>query len=537
MSAPTSSSSSSSAESTRTLTRQAGVVALGTLGSRVLGALRDAVIAASFALPATDAFFVAWTIPNTLRRVLGEGAVSAAFIPIFSELKEREGEARARSYLQGFYGALLVLLLLASLLGVVFAPELTTLYAGGYRNDPDKFQTTVTLTRLVFPYILFAGLAALWMGVLNAMGRFAVPAFAPALLNAVLIIAPFTFVPLAVGFGMEPVIGLGLASLVGGALQVLAQLPSARQVGMLVAPRLAWADPAVRRSGALIVPLLLGTGVNQLNVLLSRLFASYLPTGSQSYLYYGQRLVEIPQGMFALAVASAALPSLATLRSRGAHDEAKQTFRYSLKLTLFVALPASVGLAALAGPTVTVLFARGSFSAGDAEATAAALVWLAAGVWAVAATHMATRLYYAYGDTRTPVVAAAVNLVVFLGSSLWLLPRLEHEAIALGSTLAAVAQLAWLLGWLPRRVGALGMGDVANSALRSLLASAAMGAVVFDLSRVGHWERGGNDPMNITLYLAVSAFGCLVYLAGARLLKVAEAEDLLRALRRRVERP
>lgn len=529
--------SSAAAESTRTLTRQAGVVALGTLGSRVLGAVRDAVIAASFALPATDAFFVAWTIPNTLRRVLGEGAVSAAFIPIFSELKEQQGEARARTYLQGFYGALLLLLVLASLLGMAFAPQLTALYAGGYRDDPDKFRTTVELTRLVFPYILCAGLAALWMGVLNAMGRFAVAAFAPALLNVALIVAPFTFVPLAVGFGMEPVMGLAFASLLGGVLQVVVQLPSAKGVGMLVAPKLAFSDPAVRRSGALILPLLLGTGVNQLNVLLSRLFASFLPTGSQSYLYYGQRLIEIPQGMFALAVASAALPSLAALRSRGDHDEAKRTFRYGLKLTLFVALPASVGLAALAHPTVTVLFARGSFSAGDANATAAALVWMAAGTWAVASTHIATRLFYAYGDTRTPVVAAIVNLVVFIATSLLLLPQLKHEAIALASSLAAVAQLAWLLGMLPFRVGALGMGDVANSGLRSLLASAAMGAVVFDLCRAGHWERGGNDPMNLALYLVASVFGGLVYLAAARLLNIEEASTLLGALKRRASRP
>lgn len=518
------------------ITRRAGIVMAGTLVSRMLGAARDAVIAAFFAIAATDTFFVAWTIPNTLRRLLGEGAVSAAFIPVFSQVQRKDGRAAATRYVAAFSGVLGFLLVLVSVIGIATAGQWATLYGAGYRDDPARFQQLVRLTELVFPYIFFAGVAALGMGALNTVGHFAVPAFAPALLNVVLIAAPFTLVPALSAVGIAPIEGLAIAALIGGALQVLVQLPALHRVGLLPRPRLDFRNPGVRRSLQLMLPLLLGTGVHQVNILLSRLFASYLPTGAQSYLYYGQRVVEIPQGMFAIAIASAALPSMAALHSEGRDAEARDALRFSVRLTLFIAVPASAALVALSQPTIAMLFGRGAFSAGQVEQTADALTMMALGVWAVAVVHPVTRMFHAYGDTRTPVVCAALNLVTFIAVSAATLRRLQHVGIALSSTVATLVQLLALVVWLRRKVGPLGGRAVVMSAARSMLAGLGMGAVVFDLARLGHWERGGNDPFNLLVYLATVGVGVAVYIALAYLLKSPELGGLSQALRRRIRR-
>jgi putative peptidoglycan lipid II flippase len=515
------------------ITRSASVVAGGTLASRLLGAVRDAVIAASFPVGATDAFFVAWTIPNTLRQILGEGAVSAAFIPVFSAVDEREGREAARLYYARYAGTMFLLLALVSTLGVLTAPVWATLYAGGYRIDPSKFGVTVQLTALVFPYILFAGFAALQGGVLNALGRFLNASLSPALLNVAMIAAPWLFVPLALWLGLPPIGGLALAALAGGALQVAAQTASVRQAGMWSRPRLGLRDPAVRESLLRIAPLLLGTGIYQINILLSRHFASLLAPGSQSFLYYGQRLIEIPQGMLALAVASAALPSLSRLSQRGEHEQAKAALRHSLRLSLFLAVPASVALAALALPTVSVLFGRGAFGPIHASETARSLVWMAAGVWSVAAVQTVTRMFYAYGDTRTPVLCSALNLASFFGLCVALMGSLGHAAIALANSFASMLQLALLLVLLARRMGPLGLREVLGAAVRFALASAVMALVVSDLASLGDWKRGGNDPRNLGLYALTAAFGLAVYAGASYLLGSPELQQIASSLRRR----
>ncbi|HKP58036.1 MAG TPA: murein biosynthesis integral membrane protein MurJ [Polyangiales bacterium] len=518
------------------IARRAGVVAIGTLFSRVLGAVRDAAIAAYFSVAATDAFFVAWTIPNTLRRVLGEGAVSAAIVPVFSEVRETEGKERARAYVAAINGTMLLILSVVSVLGVLTSSFWTTLYAAGYQNDPAKFSMTVQLTQIVFPYILFVGMAALGMGLLNSVGRFGVAAFAPTLLNVAVILAPFLFVAPAIWLGLPSIAALALATLVGGVLQVVVQWPELRREGLLPLPRLDFSDPAVQKTLKLMGPLVLGSGIYQLNIMLSRLFASYLPTGSQSFLYYAQRLVEIPQSLFALAVASATLPSLARLKSQGEHSEAKATLRYSLRLSLFVAIPSSVALVVLSEPTIAVLFRRGAFGDYHVRETARALAWMAASTWAVAAIHPITRMYYAYNDTRTPVWCSALNLVAFVAVSLSLRTQMGHAAIAAGTSAGAVAQLLGLMWVLPKRVGDTGAAEVYRSALRCTLASLIMGAVVYDVARFGRWSQPDQFVRNLVVYGATVLFGVLVYAAACSLLRAPELSDLQSALGRRRRR-
>lgn len=515
------------------IARRAGVVAAGTLASRVLGAVRDAVIAASFAVASTDAFFVAFTIPNALRVVLGEGAVSGAFVPVFSEVREKEGIERAKKFHAALSGAMLLVLLAVTVAGILAAPALVTMYAAGYLDEPMRFDTTVMLTRLVFPYIFLMGIAALGMSALHAMRRFAVPAFAPALLNVALIVAPFAFVPIAVSFGWDPIAALAIGALAGGVLQVLAQIPALRSANLLALPSLA-RDPWVKKAFRLMIPLLAGVGIYQVNVMLSRLFASFLPVGSQSYLYYGQRLVEIPQGMFSLAIATAALPTLSDLRNRGDDAEVRRIFGYALRLSLFVGIPATFVLALLAEPIVAVLFGRGTFGATQIAETARSLEWQAAGIWAVGSVRTVVPMFHAYNDTRTPVIGSAINLVVFVGLSLALMVPMEHAGVAAAISGASLAQLVALLLLLRRRAGRLGLREVSASTMRVAIASALSGAAGWAVALLGDWARGGNDPRNIAVLAGALAAAAVVYVGAARALGAPELADVLGAFRRRL---
>jgi putative peptidoglycan lipid II flippase len=516
------------------IVRRAGVVATGTLTSRILGAVRDAVVAAVFALGATDAFWLAFTIPNALRVLLGEGAVSAAFIPVFTEVRERESMARAKEFYGNLIGAMAVVLLVVTVVGIACAPWIVKGYAWGFQRDEALFETTVALTRLLFPYIFLMGISALMMGALYASKRFAASAFAPALLNISLIAAALLLAPVLVELGWPAIFALAVGALLGGALQIVAQLPSLRKENLMVRPRIGFSDIYVRKCVRLMVPLLAGLGVYQLNVLLSRLFASFLPTGSVSYLYYGQRLAEIPQGMFALAIASAALPSLSDAVAKGDEEEAKRLFRHALRLSLFVAVPAAVALAVLAEPTATVFFGRGRYDAAAIHETTRSLVWQAAGIWAVASVRTIVPMFHAHNDTRTPVIASAFNLVCFVILSLVLMGPMQHAGLAAATTAAAVTQLVALLWLLRRRSGGLGLAEVNASVLRIVVASAVMGAVVWTGASLGRWGNGGNDPRNLAVFGVTVVIGLLTYLGVAAALGSPELRDLKAAIQRRV---
>lgn len=519
-----------------TITRRAGVVAAGTLTSRALGFARDAVFAAVFPAAATDLFYVAFTIPNALRVLLGEGAVSSAVVPVFSEVRAKEGEDAARRYFAAFTGLMGLVLVVVSVAGILAAPVLAAVYAAGYIDEPARFAETVLLTRVVFPYIFFMGLAALGMGGLNALSRFAVPAFAPALLNVALIAAAFFLVGPALGLGLPPIGAAALGALAGGALQLVAQWPAQRRAGLLRWPRIDLKDPAIRKTLRLLVPLLAGFGIYQLNTILGRSLATFLAPGSQSYLWYGQRLVEIPQGMFALAIASAALPALADLKSRGEDARVREVFSHALRLTLFLAIPSSVALIVLAEPIVSVAFGRGEFSAVEVRETARSLAWQAAGIWAIASVRTVIPMFFAYHDTRSPVLASGVNLLVFAATALLAMGPFAHVGIAVALSVAGTAQLLTLLVLLRRRVGPLGLRAVAASAVKIFFASTVAGVAAHFVARLGDWSRGGNHLPNVAVLVGAILAGAVCFFGGARLLRVTELDGLIDAVRRRVRR-
>jgi len=520
----------------RTVARRASLVALGTLGSRVLGMARESVCAAVFDVASTDAFFIAFTIPNTLRMLLGEGAVSNAFVPVFAEARAKEGGPAALRFLAGFSGSLGILLLIASALGMVFAPAFTLAYAGGFLRSPERFALVTDLTRWLFPFLFLSGLGALATGALNALGSYGVSAFAPLALNVAMIAAPFTMLGLSAQLGLAPVGALALGALLGGVLQLGVQLYALARMRDLPAPRTGRDDPHVRKALGLMLPLVLGLGVYQLNMLLSRLFASFLPEGSQSYLNYGQRVVEIPQGMFALAVASAALPTLARLRSEGKRDELVALFNYSLRLTLFVALPASVALAVLAEPVAAVLFGRGAFAQRHVIETSHSLAFQALSVWAVAAVRTVVPMFAAHQDTRTPVRASAANLVVFLAVTALLMPRFNHVALAVGNSVAACVQLGLLLFWLRKKLGPLGFHSLAVGFARMAAAAGIMGAVLWLGAGQLDWHVGRGELVRAAQLAALIVLGATIFVGAARLFGVEELVALEGTLRRRLKR-
>lgn len=519
-----------------TLARRAGIVGAGTLTSRVLGLARDMVVAAVFQAAATDLFFLCFTIPNALRMLLGEGAIASAVVPVFAEIRSTEGEEPARIYFAKISGLFLILLTVVSAGGVAAAPLLARLYATGYVDDPERFADVVKLTRVVFPYIFFMGMAALGMGGLNALRRFAVPAFAPALLNVALIGAAFFLVGPAVDLGLPLVGALALGALIGGALQWLVQWPAQRSAGLLRWPSIDLKHPGVRKTLRLMVPMLAGFGVYQLNTMIGRSLLTFLPTGSQSYIWYGQRMVEIPQGMFALAIAAAALPSLSELRATGDFDRLRRMFGDALRLNLFLALPATVALVVLAEPIVAVVFGRGAFSRAHVLETVDSLRWQAAGIWAIASVRAVLPMFLAYHDTRSPVIASATNLLIFAPTAWFLMWELDHVGVAIALSLAGIAQLSMLLVMLRHKVGRLGLRAVSGGALKSLAASLAMGGYLYGMTGLSDWSRGGNDPKNIAVLAAAVIAGALIYAGCSWLLGSRELGYILAGVRRRIRR-
>ncbi len=516
----------------KALTARAGIVAAGTLVSRALGVVRESVMAAYFDKAMIDLFVVAFTIPNALRGLFAEGAASAAFVPIYSELRAHEGPHRAKEFHARAVGVLMVVLLALSIAGVLGAPWLVTAFASGYRQDAARFADAVTLARWTFPYIFFMGMAALSAGVLNANRYFAVPALTPALLNVVLIAAPLTLIPIAISLGMPPIGALAIGALIGGLLQMIAQWPALMRAGLWVRARPAWTDPAIQKAIRLLGPVAAGLGVYQINLMLARTLASYLPEGSQAYLWFGTRLIEIPQGVFALAFATALLPTLSDLVARGENDELRRTFTFAMRSMLFIALPASALLFVLAEPLVVAFFMRGAFGYGEAIETSRSLAWQAAGVWAIASVRVVVPVFHAYGDTRTPVIASVVNLVIFAALGITLSQVVAHVGIAIAISMAGVVQLVVLLALLRRKITRIGLVELTKSALRIALACVLMSATAFTIARLGRWEDGAS-LMDVAVLVLALLSGALIYVGTSWALGAPELAPVVAKLTRR----
>lgn len=515
---------------------RAAIVAAGTLLSRVLGLARDIAIATLFTQAATDAFFVAFAIPNALRQLLAEGAVTSAVMPVLAEVREKEGDEAARSFYRALHGLFFVLLLAVSAAGMLFAPALCELFAAGFHAQPGQFERTVTLTRSVFAFICFAGSSALAMGALNSHRRFAVSAFSPALINIAMIGAALVAPPWLSDRGLDPALALSFGALLGGALQVISQWPSLRSIGYLRTPRWQPLHPKVREVMRRMLPMLLGMSIYFINVASARRLLSGLGEGAQSYFTWAMRLCALPQGIFILALSTATLPSLASLAAAGEREEASKTYAHSMRLALFIALPCTALLTALAHPIVVAVFQRGEFHAFAAAETASALFGQALGLGCVAAMRQLLPVYFACGDTRTPAISSGLNLAVFIGASLWLRDPLGHAGVSLAYSLANLVQTAFLWGLLGRELPTLRGFEIGRSVARTALAC--VGAVV-----VSRWTLSlmtGSVASQGWGRIAPAAIGMMAFtvaFAGlAWLVRCEELRLVTDALKRRVRR-
>jgi len=405
-----------------------------TLLSRILGFVRDFVIARIFgAGMLTDAFFVAFKLPNLLRRLFAEGAFSQAFVPILGEYKNKRGDAHAKLLVDHVASLLFLILFAVTLLGIAAAPLIVYISAPGFAADAGKFALTVELTRITFPYILFMSLVALSGGVLNTWSRFAVPAFTPVLLNLSFIAMALFAAP----WFAQPVMALGWAVFIGGLLQLVFQLPSLKRIGMLPRFALDWRDEGVRRILKLMAPAVLGVSVAQVSLLINTVFASFLATGSVSWLYYADRLMEFPAGMLGAALGTILLPSLAKYHAREAFDDYSKLLDWGLRVTLLLAAPAALALAIIAVPLITTLFYHGAFTAHDVLQTRDALVAYSVGLLGLILVKVLAPGFYARQNVRTPVKIALVTLFVTQMLNLALIGWLKHAGLALSIGLAA----------------------------------------------------------------------------------------------------
>jgi putative peptidoglycan lipid II flippase len=419
-----------------------------TLLSRILGFVRDFVIARTFgAGMVTDAFFVAFRLPNLLRRLFAEGAFSQAFVPILAEYRNRRGESETKSLVDRVASVLFLALVVVSALGMAAAPVLIALTAPGFSADADKFQLTVELTRITFPYILFMSLVALAAGILNTWSRFALPAFTPVLLN-------LSFIGMALFAAPwfdPPVLALAWAVLLGGALQLAIQLPALAKIGMLPRFDPVWRDAGVQRVLKLMAPAVLGVSVAQISLLINTVFASFLESGSVSWLYYADRLMEFPAGLLGAALGTILLPSLAKTHSNGQTDDFSALLDWGLRLTLMLTLPASLALAMLALPLLTTLFQYGAFAASDVLRTREALVAYSIGLSGLILVKVLAPGFYARQDIRTPVKIALVTLALTQLMNFAFIGWLKHAGLALSIGLASCFNAGMLWRGLRRR--------------------------------------------------------------------------------------
>lgn len=521
----------------RRLVRSASWVGLLTLASRVLGMVRDMVIAALFAKTTTDAFFVAFTIPNVLRRLLAEGSLTVAFIPVFTEYRENRGERAARELVNATWSCLSALLLVVSVIGVVAAPWLVHLFAAGFADEPARFDLAVRLTRVMFPYIFFVSLMALSMGVLNSLDHFTTPAVAPVLLNVMMIGTTVALWHPLQRAGYNPIYGLALGVMVGGLTQLLLQLPGLARRGYFPRLRFDLRHPGLIRVLKTMAPAVFGLALYQVNVIGARLLASFLDPGAVTYMYYSQRLMELPMGVFAVAVATAAMPALSLYAASGDLPRLKGVFVDSARLNFFIVLPATAGLLVLGEPIIAVIFERGRFTPAMTTETYRALVGFAVGLPAAAGIRLTVPVYYALGDSRTPVKIAAVCLLVFVGAGLALMGPLGHLGLALAISLASAVNFGLLLLGLRRRLGRLGLLAVARSGGRSAVASVVMAAVAWPLSRWCLTDATlGSGAGRVAAVLGVVIVAAAVYFGVASLLRCSELGELQQALLRRGRR-
>ncbi len=500
------------------LLRSSGVVGAMTMLSRVLGLVRDMVIARYFGAGAgADAFFVAFKIPNFLRRLFAEGAFAQAFVPVLSSYRAQDSMSEVRRLVNAVSGSLGLVLLGVTLAAVLGAPALTAVFAPGFLDEPVKFELASTMLRITFPYLLLISLTAFAGAILNSYDRFAVPAFTPVLLNLAMIGAAVFLSPV-----MEtPVLALAWGVFIAGALQLFFQLPFLMRLGLLPRPRVDYRHEGVQRVLRLMAPALFGVSVSQINLLLDTVLASLLQTGSVSWLYYSDRLSELPLGVFGVAIATVILPSLSRKHAADSPAQFAATLDWAVRSVLLIGVPAALALALLAEPLIATQFHYGEVTDRDVAMSAGSLRAYSAGLLAFMLIKVLAPGFFARQDTRTPVKIGVIAMIANMVFNLALILPLAHVGLALATSLSAWLNTALLWRGLKRDGAWQSQPGWLRFGGQLLLANGALAAVIVYLNQpVAVWlsmsgvERAGT--MTVVVVAGVAVYFLALALAGVR---------------------
>ena len=512
------------------IARAAGIMSIATFISRILGYIKDMVFAFFFgATGISDTFVVAFRVPNLLRELFAEGSMSSAFIPVLTEYRTNYSEEEAQRLVRITFTFIIVFVGSICVLGIVFAPPIVSLIAPGFLGVPEKFSLTVLLTRIMFPFLLSISLAALAMGALNTRKVFFTPALAPAMLNITIITTMLLLVPVL----SQPIVSVALGVMIGGFVQFAFQLPSYFRKGYSLRFDFFFRHGGLKKISLLILPATIGMAVAQINIFISTILASYLPQGSNTYLYYSMRLIQFPIGIFGVAMGMAALPALSEHAVKGNIYKLREDFSYALRLLFFITVPSMAGLMALGEPIVNLLFQRGVFDHKATIGTTDALLFYSMGIWAVVGVRVVTATFYSLQDTKTPVKIAVVSMMTNILMSLLLMGPLRHSGLAFANAIASSVNFTLLIFLLRRRLGRIDGKRILRSFMKACLASAVMGITGWCILHGNLWRISGRI-MEKTLYLSGTIALCLsVYLSLCVLLKSDEMRYITQAIRRR----
>ncbi len=515
------------------LAKSAGIIGSATLTSRLLGLVRDQVLAYLFgAGNAMDAFNVATRIPNLMRDLFAEGAMSAAFVPTFTRHLTKHGKSHAWRLGNQLLSALIVATGLIVIVGIIFAEPLTRALAGAYADVPGKLELTVLLTRILMPFLTLVAAAAALMGMLNSLNRFFTPALSPAMYNVGIIASGALLVPMMPGLGLDPIVAIAIGALAGGIGQVALQLPSLYKEGFRFCFGFSLTDPGLKEVLRLMGPGTLAGAAVQINLLVNMVLATGEGTGAVSWLGYAFRVMYLPIGLFGVSIAAAALP---TVSRHAAYDDLKgmrETVSRALRLMLVLNVPATVGLIALGHPIVQLIFERGSFTNIDTVSTTAALLFYAPGLVGYSAVRIAVPAFYALGNSLLPAYISMATVVLNVALNLLLVNLIGYQGLALGTSVAALANALVLLTVLNRRTGGLNIKQIITTGTKIGIASVAMGVAVtlthswllLSWASDNFFTRLGGVTVSIGI-------GLLVLVMTSRLLKLTELDQAWKQLR------
>ncbi len=527
------------------IARSAGLISIATMASRMLGVARETVMAAIFGAgsgPEMDAFNVAFRVPNLLRDLFAEGAITAAFVPTFTAALTTRGREAAWRLGNLVINALLIVTTVLVTLGIVFARPITRAMASGreFADVPGKLELTALLTQLMLPFLITVAVAVAMMGMLNSLRRFFIPALSPAMFNVATIACALLLVPVMPSFGLPAIAAVAIGAVVGGLGQIAVQWVALHRAGYRYRPIVDFGDPELRQILRLMGPGTLGLAAVQINVFVNTYLATTQPQGAVSWLNYAFRLMYLPIGLFGVSIATAALPEIAQHAAAANLPAVRRTLARSLRLMLMLNIPATVGLVVLARPIVEVLLQRGRFTASDTAATAGALMFYAPGLIGSSIVKIASPTFYALRDARTPVLVSVGAVAVNLLLNLMLVDVLGYRGLALGTSLASLFNAGLLVWLLQRRFADVEGTPVAAALVKMLAASLAMGAGAWladrELSRVLPsgiviWK---HLDLYLTLRLGLAiATGVVILLAAARALRLAELDEAIARVTRR----